>query len=83
LHHRLATDGVSTPAQRLAEEAESRTWYRKSADVWTTWDARNAATPESERERRKVEHVLKKPDGSLQQARTRQLKIMTNHDRNC
>ena len=68
LQHRLATDQVYPPAERLAAEAESRTWYRKSADVWTTWNARDAATPESERERRKVEHVLKKPDTSLQQA---------------
>jgi eukaryotic-like serine/threonine-protein kinase len=83
LHRRLATDRVYPPAQRLVEEAESRTWYRKSADVWTTWNARNAATPESERERRKVEHVLKMPDFSPQQVRTKQLKIMTNHDRNC
>jgi eukaryotic-like serine/threonine-protein kinase len=82
LHHRLATDRVYPPAERLAEEAESRTWYRKSEDVWTTWNTRNAATPESERERRKVEQMLKKPDASLQQARTKQLKIMTNHDRN-
>jgi hypothetical protein len=82
LHHRLATDRVSSPAEQLAEEAESRTWYRKSDDVWTTWNTRNAATPESERERRKVEHVLKKPDTSPQQARTKQLKIVTNHDRN-
>ena len=82
LQHRLATDQVYPPAERLAAEAESRTWYRKSADVWTTWNTRNAATPESERERRKVEHVLKSPDTRLQQARIRQLKIMTNHDRN-
>jgi serine/threonine protein kinase len=83
LHHRLATDRLYPPPERLAAEAESRTWYRKSEDVWTTWNARNAATPESERERRKVERVLKKPDTSPQQARTKQLKIMTNHDRNC
>ena len=82
LQHRLATDQVYPPAQRLAAQAESRTWYRKSADVWTTWNTRNAATPESERERRKVEHVLKNPDTRLQQARTKQLKITTNHDRN-
>ena len=62
LHHRLATDRLYPPPERLAAEAESRTWYRKSEDVWTTWNTRNAATPESERERRKVEHVLKKPD---------------------
>jgi eukaryotic-like serine/threonine-protein kinase len=83
LHHRLAADRLYSPAERLAAEAESRAWYRKSAAVWTTWNMRNAATPESERERRKVERVLKKPDASLQQARTKQLKIMTNHDRNC
>jgi hypothetical protein len=83
LYHRLATDQLSPPAERLAAEAESRTWYRKSADVWTTWNARNAATPESEHERRKVEHVLEKPDSGPQQARTKQLKIMTSHDRNC
>jgi serine/threonine protein kinase len=82
LQHRVATDQLYPPAERIAAEAESRTWYRKSADVWTTWNTRNAATPESERERRKVEHALKKPDTRVQQARTKQLKIMTNHDRN-
>jgi eukaryotic-like serine/threonine-protein kinase len=71
LQHRLATDRVYPPAERLAAEAESRTWYRKSADVWTTWNTRNAVTPESERERRKVEHVLEKPDNSLQRALTK------------
>jgi eukaryotic-like serine/threonine-protein kinase len=83
LQHRLATDPVYPPAERRAAEAQSRTWYRKSEDVWTTWNTRNAATPESERERRKVEHVLKKPDPVLQQALTKKSKIMTNHDRYC
>jgi eukaryotic-like serine/threonine-protein kinase len=82
LQHRLATDQVYPPAERLAAEEESRTWYRKSADVWTSWNARNAATPESERELRKVEHVLQNPDIRLQQALTKQLKTVTNHDRN-
>jgi eukaryotic-like serine/threonine-protein kinase len=82
LTHRLATDPISPPDERLAAEADSRTWYRKSADVWTTWNTRNAATPESEQERRKVERALKKPDTSLQQALTKQAKIVTNHDRN-
>ena len=68
LYHRLATDRLYPPAERRAAEAESSIWYRKSADVWTTWNTRNAATPESERERQKVEHALKKPDTSLQQA---------------
>jgi hypothetical protein len=70
LQHRLAMDQVYPRAERLAAEAESRTWYRKSEDVWTTWNARNAATPESERERRKVEQALKNPDAGLQQALT-------------
>jgi serine/threonine protein kinase len=82
LQHRLATDQVYHPAERLVAEVESRTWYRKSADVWTTWNVRNAATPESERERRKVEQVLKKPNTGLQQARIKPPKIMANHDRN-
>jgi serine/threonine protein kinase len=68
LYHRLATDRLYPSAERRAAEAESSIWYRKSADVWTTWNTRNAATPESERERQKVEHALKKPDTSLQQA---------------
>jgi serine/threonine protein kinase len=70
LQHRLAMDQVNPRAERLAAEAESRTWYRKSEDVWTTWNTRNAATPESERERRKVEQALKNPDAGLQQALT-------------
>ena len=65
LQHRLAIDQVYSRAERLVAEAESRTWYRKSADVWTTWNARNAATPESERERRKVEQALKNLDAGL------------------
>ena len=83
LHHRLATARLYPSSERLAAEEDSRTWYRKSEEVWATWNARNAATPESERERRKVEHVLKKLDTSPQQVRTKQLKITTNHDRNC
>jgi len=71
LQHRMATDQVHPAAERLAAEAESRTWYRKSAGVWNTWNARNAATPESERGRRKVEHVLRNMDTSLQQALTK------------
>ena len=82
LQRRLATDQVYPPAERLVAQEQSRTWYRKSADVWATWNTRNAATPESERERRKVEHLLKKPNSSLQQARIKQPKITPNHDRN-
>jgi serine/threonine protein kinase len=58
VQHHLATDRAIPPAERLAAAGESRRWYRKSVDVWTTWVRRGAATPESERERRKVEHLL-------------------------
>jgi eukaryotic-like serine/threonine-protein kinase len=58
VQHRIAADPALSSPERLAAEAESRTWYRRSADVWATWNSRGAATPESERERRKVEHLL-------------------------
>jgi eukaryotic-like serine/threonine-protein kinase len=59
VQHRIAAGQVLSPPERMAAEAESRTWYQRSADVWATWVSRGAATPESERERRKVEHLLK------------------------
>jgi eukaryotic-like serine/threonine-protein kinase len=59
VQHRLTADQMLSPLERLAAEAESRTWYQRSADVWATWMRRGAATPESERERHKVEHLLK------------------------
>jgi eukaryotic-like serine/threonine-protein kinase len=68
VQHRLAADQVLSPPERLAAEAQSRTWYQRSADVWTTWNRRGAATPESERERRKVEHLLKTSETRQQQA---------------
>jgi serine/threonine protein kinase len=68
VQHRLAADQVLSPPERLAAEAESRTWYQRSADVWTTWNRRGAATPESDRERRKVEHLLKAPENKQQHA---------------
>src|ERR1700733_7282791 len=49
VQHYLATDRAIPPAERLAAAGESRRWYRKSVDVWTTWVRRGAATPESER----------------------------------
>jgi hypothetical protein len=64
----MAADKALSPAERLAAEAESRTWYQRSADVWATWNARGAATPESEHERRKVEHLLKTSEGGERQA---------------
>jgi tetratricopeptide (TPR) repeat protein len=68
VQHRIAADPVLSPPERLAAEAESQTWYQRSADVWATWNRRGAATPESEHERRKVEHLLKTPETRQQQA---------------
>jgi eukaryotic-like serine/threonine-protein kinase len=65
-HHR-AVELISSPPQSVAAEGEALGWYRKSADAWMTWDARGAATPESERERRKVERLLDRQETSLQQ----------------
>jgi serine/threonine protein kinase len=59
VQHRIATGQALSAPERVAAEAESRTWYQRSADVWATWNRRGAATPESEHERRKVEHLLK------------------------
>lgn len=59
VQHRTAADLALSPPERMAAEAESRTWYQRSADVWATWNRRGAATPESEHERRKVELLLK------------------------
>lgn len=68
LEQRMAVNDVLSPAERIAAESESRRWYQKSADVWATWNARGAATPESERERRRVEHLLKQPKAHLKGA---------------
>jgi tetratricopeptide (TPR) repeat protein len=67
VQHRIASEQVLSAPERLAAGAESLTWYRRSADVWATWNRRGAATPESDRERRKVEHLLKTAEtGPLQ-----------------
>jgi eukaryotic-like serine/threonine-protein kinase len=68
VQHRMAADRVLSPSERLAAEVESRTWFQRSADVWATWNRRGAATPESEHERRKVEHLLKTSETGKQQA---------------
>jgi eukaryotic-like serine/threonine-protein kinase len=39
-------------------QANARQWYGKSAALWNEWRRRGVATPESERERRKVEGLL-------------------------
>jgi serine/threonine protein kinase len=68
VQHRMAVDQELSLPERLAAEVESRTWYQRSGDMWTTWDRRGAATPESEHERRKVEHLLKTSETGEQQA---------------
>jgi eukaryotic-like serine/threonine-protein kinase len=44
--------------RHMAAKADSLIWYRKSLDVWSEWNKRGAATPESELERHKVERLL-------------------------
>jgi tetratricopeptide (TPR) repeat protein/predicted Ser/Thr protein kinase len=58
---RVAMDRKLSSTERLSADAESRTWFAKSAEVWSTWNKRNAATPESERERHKMEAFLREP----------------------
>jgi hypothetical protein len=68
VQHRMAADHLLSSSERLGAEAESLTWYRRSADVWATWNKRGAATPESERERRKVERLIKTAETGQQPA---------------
>jgi tetratricopeptide (TPR) repeat protein len=66
VQHHIAVDSELPLAERVTGETESRRWYSKSAEVWSTWKHREAATPESERERHKVENFLK-VSGAIQQ----------------
>jgi serine/threonine protein kinase len=68
VQHRMASNQVLSPPERSAAEAESHTWYQRSADVWATWNKRGAATPESEHERRKIEHLLRASEAGEQQS---------------
>jgi tetratricopeptide (TPR) repeat protein len=68
VQHQIAMDSKLPSAERLTAEAESRRWYSKSAEAWSTWNERGAATPESERERHKVENFLKRSGAIPQQA---------------
>ena len=58
LRQQMAKERSLTAAQREMLRAESLEWYRKSLAVWSEWGRRGAATPESERERVKVERIL-------------------------
>ena len=59
VQRRAATDRSLLPAERETAAAASRDWYARSAAVWNEWVKRDAATPESEIERHKVEHLLR------------------------
>jgi len=68
VQHYIAMDQQLSSTERLTAEAEARGWYSKSAEAWSTWNKRGAATPESERERHKVENFLKRSQAFPQQA---------------
>ena len=55
---RIAMDRSSSPDEKRAAAADARQWYLKSAAVWTEWNRRGAATPESEVERQKIDRLL-------------------------
>jgi tetratricopeptide (TPR) repeat protein len=59
LQRRIATDRTLSPPTRRIAKARSREWYEKSSQIWTRWNERGAATPESEVERRKIERLLR------------------------
>jgi serine/threonine protein kinase len=58
VQRRMAMDRSISASERRTAEADARQWYLKSASVWSEWNNRGAATPESEFERRKVERFL-------------------------
>jgi tetratricopeptide (TPR) repeat protein len=68
MQHYIAMDRKLPSAEQFTAEAESRRWYSKADEVWSTWNKREAATPESERERRKVENHLKRSGAIPHQA---------------
>src|SRR5271165_3595799 len=59
VERQIAMDRSFSAADRQTAEAEARQWYQKSAEVWSEWNRRGAATPESEIERHKVERLLR------------------------
>ena len=58
VQRQIAMDDSLSGSERQAAQAEEREWYSKSDAVWNEWKRRGAATPASERERLKVEHLL-------------------------
>jgi hypothetical protein len=58
VQRRTAMDHSLSGAVRRTAQAEARQWYGKSAAVWREWNARGAATPESEIDRRRIDRLL-------------------------
>jgi eukaryotic-like serine/threonine-protein kinase len=54
----VAHNRASSLAQKRAAEAQAHQWFSKSLNAWNEWARRGAATPESEVERLKVQHLL-------------------------
>lgn len=61
VQRQIAMDHSLSVPERKTAEAEARLWYQRSADVWSEWNRRGVATPESETERRRVERYLESP----------------------
>ena len=58
VQRRIGLDHSLSSLARRAAKSSAHDWYTKSAGVWTEWNRRGAATPESEVERHKVERLL-------------------------
>ena len=59
VQRQIAKNAHLAPGDRQAGLANADQWYSKSLNVWNEWRRRGAATPESEFERHKVEHLLR------------------------
>jgi len=59
IERRVALNHAFSQSERRIAAGSSREWYRKSMQVWNEWKRRGASTPESDRERRRVERLLK------------------------
>jgi tetratricopeptide (TPR) repeat protein len=58
IERHIATDQKLSPSDRHAAFDAARDWYEKAAGLWVEWNRRGAATPESEIEHHRVEHIL-------------------------
>jgi eukaryotic-like serine/threonine-protein kinase len=54
----VAHNRGSSLEEKRAAEAQAHQWYSKSLNAWNEWARRGAATPDSEVERVKVQHLL-------------------------